>query len=63
MLQQYVKYGIIENVRREPLKSGLVKKYYKLSDLGLSLLYVLEKLSENCKARKGKVNTLFLHVN
>jgi DNA-binding PadR family transcriptional regulator len=58
-------YGIIENVGSEPLKSGLIKKYYKLTDLGLSLLYVLEKLTENCRARttKKKSPGSFLHAN
>lgn len=50
-LQRYLKNGIIEKAGSERLKNGLVKKFYKLSELGLELLYVLEKLSENCKRR------------
>lgn len=51
-LQEYLSYGIIDLVGSQRLKSGLVKKFYKLNDLGLELLYVLEKLSENCKKAK-----------
>jgi predicted transcriptional regulator len=46
-LQDYLQLGIIKKVGSERLKSGLVKKLYTLSDTGLSLLYVLQKLSEN----------------
>lgn len=46
-LRQYHEQGIIENVRTERLPSGLTKKYYKLTDIGLSLLYVVERIIEN----------------
>jgi predicted transcriptional regulator len=53
-LQEYLRQGIIEKVGSEPLKSGLVKKYYRLKDAGLGLLYVLEKLGENCVATSAR---------
>lgn len=47
MIQQYLDHGIIENVKSERLPSGLTKRFYKLSDVGLSLLEVVERISEN----------------
>lgn len=53
-LQQYLGYGIIENVKSERLPSGLTKRYFKLSNIGLSLLEVVESISENCENRKKR---------
>lgn len=53
-LQEYLRQGIIEKAGSEPLKSGLVKKYYKLNEAGLGLLYVLEKMNENCVAKSAE---------
>ena len=50
-LRQYLDQGIVENVKSERLPSGLVKKYYKLSDIGSSLLEVVERISENYRNR------------
>jgi len=52
-LKEYLRYGIVDQVGSQPLKSGLTKKFYKLNDLGLELLYILEKLSENCRKAKN----------
>jgi predicted transcriptional regulator len=54
MLQEYLRKGIIKRVGSELLKSGLVKKYYELSDTGSGLLYVLEKMGENCAVKSTK---------
>lgn len=47
ILQEYLDKGIIEQVKSEHLKSGLTKKYYRLTELGFSLLDVVERISEN----------------
>ena len=49
LLKEYAEMGIIEVVERKKLASGLTKTLYKLNELGLELLYLLERLSENCK--------------
>jgi DNA-binding PadR family transcriptional regulator len=46
-VQEYLRNGIIENVKSEPLPSGLTKKSYRLSEIGSSLLYVMEKIGHN----------------
>jgi len=46
MLQKYLNQGIIEQIKSERLKSGLSKKYYKLTELGLLLLGIVEQMSE-----------------
>jgi len=45
-VHQYLDQGIIDNVKSEQLPSGLMKRYYKLSDVGSSLLEVVERISE-----------------
>lgn len=54
-LQNYLKLGIIKKVSDEPLdRGGLVRKPYTLSETGVSLLYLLERLgNENCRVRKA----------
>lgn len=51
-VQEYLRQGIIKNVKSERLPSGLVKRHYKLSDLGLGLLEVVERMSENHRTRR-----------
>lgn len=46
-LQEYLSKGIIEETKSERLKSGLTKRYYELTELGFSLLDVVEKMSQN----------------
>jgi predicted transcriptional regulator len=49
MLQEYLHEGIIEQARSEHLKSGLTKRYYKLTDLGTDLLEIVEKMTRNMR--------------
>jgi len=51
LLKEYSSMGIIDVVERRKLKSGLTKVLYRINDLGLELLYILERLSENCKRK------------
>lgn len=46
-IQEYLRQGVIQEVKSERLPSGLVKRYYKLSDIGSSLLEVVERIGEN----------------
>jgi DNA-binding PadR family transcriptional regulator len=55
ILKQYLREGIIKDVKKERCKSGLVKKYYMLTDLGSSLLSVLEKINENRQNNPEKI--------
>ena len=50
-VHQYLDQGIIDNVKTERLPSGLMKRYYKLSDVGSSLLEVVERICENYRNR------------
>ena len=44
LLQDYLQKGIIDVVARERLPSGLEKRYYRLTDTGLLLLEVTERV-------------------
>jgi hypothetical protein len=47
VIHEYLLLGIIDEIRSEKLKSGLTKRYYKLSELGYELLEILEKITKN----------------
>lgn len=47
IVKHYVELGIVRNVRSEPYRTGLKKKYYMLTDLGINLLDILEKINRN----------------
>lgn len=44
ILQNYLEKGIVDVVAREKLPSGLEKKYFKLTETGLMLLEVAERI-------------------
>lgn len=56
ILKQYVELGIVRNVKSEPYRTGLKKKYYMLTNLGMNLLDVLEKINCNKLSRNSDAN-------
>lgn len=51
IVRQYLRHSVIQEVKSERLSSGLTKRYYKLSDIGSSLLEVVERISKNYRNR------------
>ena len=42
LLDRYLKDGIVKITKKEPARTGLYKKYYKLSNAGILLLQLVE---------------------